>query len=104
VEESVVAIPRLELKQPLRVCSMKGTSYGASCVTEVWCMMLRKMGDFGGAKVGEAKTQVSPGGAGDAVRGRKGAKTGRTRLQRGFSRALEETKDAAQRSGGKCST
>jgi hypothetical protein len=63
VEERVVAISRLELEQPLRVCGMKGVSYGASCVAEVWCMMLCKMGDLGGAKVGESKTQVSSGGA-----------------------------------------
>jgi hypothetical protein len=32
VEESVVAVPSFELEQPPRVCGMKGTSYGASCV------------------------------------------------------------------------
>jgi hypothetical protein len=92
----VVTFAWPELEQLLRVCSMKGTSHGTSGVTEVLRMMLCKMGDFGGAKVGEAETQVSPGGAGGAVWGSKGAQTGRGRLQRGFStRALEETNDAA---------
>jgi hypothetical protein len=39
VKDSVIAIPRLELEQPLSVYGTKGTSYGGSCVAEVWFMM-----------------------------------------------------------------
>jgi hypothetical protein len=71
VEESLVAIARFELQQPMRVCSMKGMLYGASSIAEVLCMLLRIMGSRGGAKVGVAKMQVGPGSAGGAVQGSK---------------------------------
>jgi hypothetical protein len=46
---------------------------------------MHHMGDLGGAQVEEAETHVSPGGTGGAVRGSKGAQTGRGRLQCEFS-------------------
>jgi hypothetical protein len=81
----VVTFAWSELEQLLQVCSMKGTSHGASGVAEVLRMMPCKRGDLGRDIGGVAEMQVSPGSACGAMGGRKGAQTWGGCLQNGFS-------------------